>query len=46
LDEPWGNNDGSLNGVKYFETFQKYGIFLRPNQIEVGDFPELEIEEI
>lgn len=46
LDEPWGSSDGTVNGVKFFETFPKYGVFLRPNEIEVGDFPELEIEEI
>ena len=46
LDEPYGDSDGSLNQVKFFECLPKYGIFLRPSEIEVGDFPELDIDEI
>jgi tubulin-folding cofactor B len=46
LDEPWGNTDGSITGVAYFECQSKYGIFRRPSEIEVGDFPELDIDEI
>ena len=46
LDEPWGNNDGTVNGVKFFDCFEKYGIFRRPNEIHVGDYPELDIDEI
>ena len=46
LDEPWGNCDGAVNGVKYFEADSKYGLFRRPSEIEVGDFPEEEIDEI
>ena len=45
LDEPFGNVDGSLNGVKYFDCYPRYGLFLRKTQIEVGDFPELEMDE-
>lgn len=39
LDEPYGDSDGIVKGVKYFEAANKYGIFVRPNQLEVGDFP-------
>jgi dynactin complex subunit len=45
LDEPLGNIDGSCNGVRYFETYPRYGIFLRKGQINVGDYPELDFEE-
>lgn len=46
LDEPFGKNNGSFKSVKYFECLPKYGIFLRPDEINVGDYPELDIDEI
>lgn len=33
LDEPYGDSNGSVKGVKYFEADNKYGIFIRPNKI-------------
>ncbi len=45
LDEPYGNSDGMVNGVKYFEAADKYATFVRPNTLEVGDFPELDIDD-
>ena len=42
LDEPVGTNDGSMNGERYFDVPMKYGIFVRPNSIEVGDFPAID----
>lgn len=45
LDEPYGNSNGKVNGVKYFETEDKYGIFVRPDKMEVGDFPVLDIDD-
>jgi len=47
LDEPVGKNDGSLGGKRYWGVDvdgggPKYGVFVRPERIEVGEWPGLD----
>lgn len=39
-DEPVGKNDGSIQGKQYFEAKQNHGSFVKPEVVEIGDFPE------
>ncbi|KAJ1931484.1 hypothetical protein FBU59_006693, partial [Linderina macrospora] len=34
FDEPLGKNDGSVDGVKYFECRSPHGSFVRPDMVE------------
>lgn len=42
FDEPVGKNDGLIGLLRVFEAKPNHGSFVRPKQIEVGDFPELD----
>lgn len=44
-DEPVGKNDGSLDGVRYFECAHKHGGFLRPSKVQVGGFAQRSLED-
>jgi tubulin-folding cofactor B len=45
LDEPVGVGNGTLGGFQYFHCQVKYAIFVRPNEIEIGEFPELNLDD-
>lgn len=44
-DEPVGKNDGSVAGKRYFTCRLKFGGFVRPDKVTVGDFPAKGLEE-
>jgi len=44
LDEPSGRNDGQARGVRYMDCGPNFGVFARPWGVEVGDFPEEELD--
>lgn len=35
LDSPEGKNNGSVNGVQYFDCEANYGLFTRPNKLDL-----------
>lgn len=41
LDEPLGKNDGHLKGRHIFDAPPNHGTFVRPKNVEIGDFPDL-----
>ncbi|TVY39725.1 Cell polarity protein [Lachnellula subtilissima] len=44
LDEPVGRNDGSLKGKRYWgkEGDAKFGVFVRPERVEIGEWPVID----
>jgi tubulin-folding cofactor B len=43
LDEPLGKNKGDYMGKQLFDCQPSRGLFLRPDQVLVGDYPELDL---
>ena len=41
-DEPVGKNNGTVQGKSYFECRSKFGGFVRPSFVSVGDYPPLD----
>ncbi len=44
-DEPVGKNDGSIAGRRYFTSGDKFGGFIRPVRVEVGDYPVKSLDD-
>lgn len=42
LDEPFGKNNGTVKGTKYFDCGENYGMMVKPGRIIIGDFPVLD----
>jgi tubulin-specific chaperone B len=42
LDEPIGDNDGTVKGKKVFDCPAGFGKIVRPLELKVGDYPEID----
>ncbi|CAI2377531.1 unnamed protein product [Moneuplotes crassus] len=43
LDEPTGDSNGTISTTEYFSCGDKYGLFVRPLDMKVGDYPPIDI---
>lgn len=43
FDEPLGRNNGTVKGKQFFECMDKFGSFVRPKNVTVGDYPEIDL---
>lgn len=46
LDEPTGKNDGSVGGLRLFTCPNNCGLFVKPEKVEIGDFPPLGLDDL
>ena len=46
LDEPKGKNNGSVQGVEYFQCTMLHGIFVRSNQVKLVEIPNVAVSYI
>ena len=42
LDEPTGDTNGKVKGKVIFECPDNFGLFVRPKDLNVGDYPEID----
>ncbi|ETV94842.1 hypothetical protein H310_11508 [Aphanomyces invadans] len=42
FDEPVGKGNGCVKGTRYYDCLEKFGGFIRPPNVAVGDFPPLD----